>query len=395
MSTMEKVAIAEFAKEVVRPVKLEPAVSYRSIGVKWYGEGVHVHEEKEGQLFEADRYEIAADDIIYNDMWARKGSVAIVPPQLSGAVASPHFPTFRVDQSRAVPSFLSWYFRTPSFWADCEDASRGSTGRNQIKRKTFLAISVPLPSLGEQRRVVARIERLSMQVLDAARLRREASRELDELPGQYIEMIFKKGHSEGWLPGQLGDYVIDASYGTSEKASDDATGTPVLRMGNIQKGRLELGSLKYLHLNDNEKKKLLLRRGDIIVNRTNSAELVGKCAVFELESEYAFASYLIRLRLDLKRANPRLVAAYINSPVGRAYMFDERKQMTGQANVNSKKLNALPIALPSLVEQDRIVSQLEVLKASAGLATQLQNQTGGELSAMLPAILDKAFRGEL
>src|SRR3989304_623944 len=106
-------------------------------------------------------------------------------------------------------------------------------------------------------------------------------------------------------------------------------------MGNIQRGRLDLRNLKYLHLNGKDRKKLLLERGDILVNRTNSAELVGKCAVFDLEGEYGFASYLIRLRVERTRAEPRLLAYYINSPIGRAYMFNERKQMTGQANVNA------------------------------------------------------------
>ena len=87
------------------------------------------------------------------------------------------------------------------------------------------------------------------------------------------------------------------------------------------------------------------------MNRTNSAELVGKCAVFDLEGDYSFASYLIRLLLDKQRADPWLVVAYINSPIGREYMLSEKRQMTGQANVNCTKLKALPIALATLAEQ--------------------------------------------
>jgi len=83
-------------------------------------------------------------------------------------------------------------------------------------------------------------------------------------------------------------------------------------MGNIQHGRPDTSDLKYLHLNEKDRKKLLLRKGDILVNRTNSAELVGKCAVFELEEKYAFASYLIRLCFNTERANPKLVALRIS-----------------------------------------------------------------------------------
>jgi type I restriction enzyme S subunit len=139
----------------------------------------------------------------------------------------------------------------------------------------------------------------------------------------------------------------------------------------------------------------MLRKGDILVNRTNSAELVGKCAVFDLETDFAFASYLIRLRLDTANANPRLVASYINSPAGRAYMFAERKQMTGQANVNATKLKALPITLPPLPEQHRIVADLDALQNQVDSLKRLQAETATEIDALLPAILDRAFKGGL
>jgi type I restriction enzyme S subunit len=204
-----------------------------------------------------------------------------------------------------------------------------------------------------------------------------------------------KGAKEGWTGGRLGDYVLDDCYGTSERTTDDESGTPILRMGNIQNGCLDLRDLKYFHLAEKERQKLLLKKGDILVNRTNSAELVGKCAVFYIEGEYAFASYIIRLRLNLERADPRLVAAYINSPAGRTYMFSERKQMTGQANVNATKLKALPIALPPLPEQHRIVAYLDNLQSKVDALKRLQAETAAELDALLPSILDKAFKGEL
>jgi type I restriction enzyme, S subunit len=103
---------------------------------------------------------------------------------------------------------------------------------------------------------------------------------------------------------------------------------------------LDLRDLKYLHLSNSELANLHLATGDVLVNRTNSAELVGKCAVFDLEEEYVFASYLIRLRLDSTRIEPRLVALYLNSPSGRAYMQKEKTQMTGQANCKRQEIES-------------------------------------------------------
>lgn len=219
--------------------------------------------------------------------------------------------------------------------------------------------------------------------------------ETEKLIGLTISNCFEKGVENGWIVRQLGDYVVSDCYGTSEKTTDDNSGTPILRMGNIQNGRIDLSDLKYLHLSDRERTKLLLTDGDILVNRTNSAELVGKCAVFDLKGDYGFASYLIRLRLDSSRAEPSLIAKYINSPLGRTYMFNERTQMTGQANVNATKLKALPIALPPLSEQHRIVTYLNSLQSRIDSLKQLQSETSAELDALLPSILDKAFKGEL
>jgi type I restriction enzyme S subunit len=253
-----------------------------------------------------------------------------------------------------------------------------------------------LPSvLEEQRRIVVRIKELAGKIEEARSLRQQALDESGVVLAHTIQLMFTSGAEHGWSSSNLGDFVADDCYGTSERASDDQTGTPVLRMGNIQAGRLDLRDLKYLHLTVRDREKLLLRKGDILVNRTNSAELVGKCAVFNTEGDFAFASYLIRLRLRLDRAEPRLVAAYINSPIGRSYMFSERKQMTGQANVNATKLKALPIHLPPLTEQRRIVAYLDDLQAKVDALKKLQSETAAELDALLPSILDRAFAGAL
>jgi type I restriction enzyme S subunit len=241
--------------------------------------------------------------------------------------------------------------------------------------------------------VIARVESLVVRVNEAQRLCEDAEFEAELLVGREIASLF--ANAKDWNSYNLGDLISEMSYGTSEKAHNERVGIPVLRMGNIQSGKLDLTGLKYMHPSEQEMKKLRLQKGDILVNRTNSAELVGKCAVFDLEGDYLFASYIIRIRLDQQKADPRLVAQYINSPAGRAYMFAERKQMTGQANVNSKKLAALPISLPSLDEQRRIVAYLDGLQAKVNALRELQSTSGEELSALMPSVLDRAFKGEL
>jgi type I restriction enzyme S subunit len=335
------------------------------------------------------------DQFILSRIDARNGAFGIVPDKLDGAIVSNDFPVFNLVTDRLIPAYLGWMCRTATFIEECQRASEGTTNRVRLQEEKFLASEVDLPSLAEQRRIVARIEHVAIQVSEARALRKQATEETDALVGREINEIVSRGKQAGWTEKPLGDYVLDALYGTSDKTTDDQSGTPIIRMGNIQNGRLKLGDLKYLQLSEKDRAKLLLQKGDVLVNRTNSAELVGKCAVFDLDRDFAFASYIIRLRLDISRVEPTLIARYINSPAGRAYMFNERKQMTGQANVNATTLKALPVAIPALAEQRSILAYLNDLEQKINMLRTSQDEIATELDALMPSTLDKAFRGEL
>lgn len=390
------VPIGEVAYSVERPEAPLLGTVYRQVGVHLWGGGAYERESIDGgETRYSTLHCVESGDIIVNKIWARNGSVAVVNDELAGCFCSGEFPIYAPDRNQIEPRWFHWITKTSWFWHECDLKSRGTSGKNRIRPEKFLEIQIPLPPVEEQQRIVAKINELAAKIEEARCLRRKAMAEAETLLPSEISYLFSKGKENGWTTEFLRDYMIDDCYGTSEKTSDDNSGTPIFRMGNIQSGRLDLRDLRYLHLNDKDRAKLLLKKGDILVNRTNSAELVGKCAVFDLEGEYGFASYLIRLRLDKDRAEPRLVASYINSPTGRAYMFSERKQMTGQANVNATKLKALPIALPSLPEQCRIVAYLDGLQAKVEALKHLQSQSSTELDALLPSILDKAFKGEL
>ena len=334
---------------------------------------------------------IGPGDLVVSGINAAKGAIAVYGAENDGpAAATIHYGAYSPKRDRVDTVFLWWLLRSGTFRELLREYVPGGI-KTELKAKRLLPVPIPLPPLPEQRRIVARIEELAGRVAEAVDLRHRAIAERDALAGSAVATLL--GTAQG--TGCLGDYVVDCSYGTSRKTDDDDTGTPILRMGNIQQGRLDMRNLKYLHLDSSERAKLLLEPGDIVVNRTNSADLVGKCAVFDLDLECSFASYLIRLRLDAERADPRLVAAWVNSPAGRAYMFRERKQMTGQANVNATKLKALPIALPDLAVQRHVVAELDTLQAKVDELKRLQAETRAELDALMPSILDRAFKGDL
>ena len=200
---------------------------------------------------------------------------------------------------------------------------------------------------------------------------------------------------EGWVWATVGQLSSRIQYGTSAKAKADSSGPPVLRMGNIQDGNLDLTDLKYLPREHPETQKTLLTPGDLLFNRTNSAELVGKSAVYKTSHPTAsFASYLIRV-IFLDRFFPDYVCTYINSQHGRAYISQVKSQQVGQANVNGTKLAAMPIPLPPSAEQRRIVSEVErrlsvIQKAEAAVEASLVRA-----ERLRQSILKQAFSGKL
>ena len=166
-----------------------------------------------------------------------------------------------------------------------------------------------------------------------------------------------------WEWQSLGSLAVATDYGTSQKAHSEPSGIPVIRMNNIQDRRLDLNSLKYVPKSTDGLPALLLQSGDLLFNRTNSFELVGKMAVFREAEKFTFASYLIRVRLG-NRAIPEYVNCYFGSLTCRdSQIVPNITKQTNQANFNGTKLKAVMVPLPPLAEQKRIVARVDQLMA--------------------------------
>jgi restriction endonuclease S subunit len=201
---------------------------------------------------------------------------------------------------------------------------------------------------------------------------------------------------EGWRLVRLGDICEgNGQYGSSDgSVATESSGIPILRMGNINEGRIIWDNLKFIHLPEKEEDKYRLVKGDILFNRTNSAELVGKTAVFDGFRDAVFASYLIRLRVKEDVASPEYVAGFINSTYGRKFIEANMARAIGQVNINASTLKRMIIPLPPIEEQRSIATVLdEQMKAVEQARRTVEDQL--KAAKLLPgAFLRSVFESE-
>jgi type I restriction enzyme, S subunit len=168
-------------QDVSYVTQLEPRL-YPKLSVRLYGRGVVLDSPTNGSTVKMARHQIAKPgQVILSEIWAKKGAIGIVPPEGAGALVTSHFFLFDIDERRVLRYYLDWMFRGNHFADVLDSQAHGTTGYAAIRPKQFFAIKIPLPSLTEQQRIVARIEALARLVEEARGLRRAATKEIGGL----------------------------------------------------------------------------------------------------------------------------------------------------------------------------------------------------------------------
>jgi type I restriction enzyme S subunit len=271
-----------------------------------------------------------------------------------------------------------------------------------LNRQDAYQLDVDLPPEAEQRRIAAKLD-TTLAAVEACRQRLDgvaailkrfrqavlAAATSGELTRGWRE---ERGIDRDWSEVQLGDHAQGFSYGTSAKSQSEGE-IPVLRMGNIQAGEIDWQDLVYTSVLA-EIAKYMLDPGDVLFNRTNSPELVGKTAIYRGDRPAIYAGYLIRVRCS-SSLDPEFLNLSLNSPRGRDYCWRVKSDGVSQSNINAKKLAAYPLELPLIEEQQEIVRRAQRLFTLADQLDARLNAARKVVDRLTPALLAKAFRGEL
>ena len=231
--------------------------------------------------------------------------------------------------------------------------------------------SLPLPPLSEQKKIAY----ILSTVQRAIEAQERTIQTTTELKKALMYKLFTEGTRgepqkqtefgpvpESWEVAPLGDSLSVAQYGLSVKGSPEGN-YPILRMTNQINGRIVANDLQFVKIGEADFKKFKVESGDILFNRTNSLELVGRTAVHDIKGDFVFASYLIRLRTQEEKLNPFFLNIHFNRDETQAHLKSIATRAVSQSNISATRLKGFAIPLPCIEEQAEIVTQAEALEA--------------------------------
>lgn len=393
----------EFLRENRRPYLLGPEEDANLVGMRLYGGGPFHRELKPAlKIAKKSHFVINEGDVIYNKLFAWKGTFGIVPKALDGMLVSDKFPTYALDRDRVDERFLAWYFRNPNLWEQARALSTGSAALSKLTLNPpkFLLLTLPLPPLAEQRHLVARIEQLAAAIRDARALREESAAAVDGLVTTAVA-----DQVEGDWPTTLLRPILrePPRNGLSPKPEADSGGRLMLRINAVSSTSsrfVDLAAGKRVKVSEAEAEPFVLQNDDVFVVRYNAdVDRVAKAAIFKSDrsriKDAVFPDKLIRLRPDPSRMLPDFLVLALNSRRVRAQVRGMGKTTAGNVGISGSNVTSLVVSLPPVSEQRRIVAELDVLQERVDSLRHLQDETAAAIEALLPALLDRAFRGEL
>ena len=402
MRTWPTVRLGEVLTPTARGEMVDASKEYRLLGIRLDGQGPFLRETVLGSQTSATKlFRVAEHDFIYSRLFACRGAFGVISKELDGCYVSGEFPAFVPVPGKVDVAYLKYWFRLPGVIARVDENCSGSTPltRNRFKENFFLDLEIPLPPLAEQRRVVARIEELAAQIHEARTLRHQAAEEAEALYPQQLGTAMTP-HGEGWKRETVADVIESMDAGWSPQCDDIPASEGkwgVLKTTSVQWCNFQPQHNKALPTSLAPAPQLSVKEGDVLVTRAGPRKRVAVVAAVRCDEPWlTISDKLIRLRPDRAKISPRFLELSLASPFSQEHLVQRKTGLAdAQVNISQSILKSTPIAYPLLAEQRRIVAELDAMQAEVDALKREQAATAAELDALLPAILDRTFKGEL
>lgn len=387
-----RVKLGEMLKRSEQTIAIRPDQEYREVTVKLWGKGVVLRGIVSGaSISSSNRYLAKLGQFILSRIDARNGANGLVPEELDGAVVTNDFPLFDLNPERVEAGFLAWLGKTRDFVELCLRASEGTTNRVRLKEDRFLALEIPLPPLAEQQRIVARIEALAAEIHEARGLRRQAVEQTEAFTASSLNSFLLSAFTAKPL-GELLSPKTTISYGVLVPGPDVDNGVPFVRVQDLSVHNAAQQPNKRIAADvDAQYERTRLRGGEVLIGVVGSIGKIGIAPPSWAGANIARAVCRIVPGPELDRD---YLARVLSAQPCQDY-FREATRTLAQPTLNVGQLSMTPIPVPRIEEQRRIIAELDALQAEVDTLKRHQADTATELDALLPAVLDQAFRGKL
>jgi type I restriction enzyme S subunit len=388
------VALGDVLQLVRKRAEVQPGVNYKRLTVRMNALGVVLRDIVDGAAIRTETQFLAtAGQFVFSRIDARNGAFGLIPYELDGSVVSGNFFTVDCVKDRLLPEYLRLYTSRHSFWDDCAKISEGTTNRVPVRIEQFLALTIPLPALAEQRRIVAKVEKLAGKIEEAWRLRNQSVKESEALAHSISRKVFQD--TDKFRVVQLKEVCSEIIDCLHSNPIYSELGIPTVRSPDVGWGRLFLKSSK--KTSEEEYRRRTSRGepkpGDIILVREGGG--TGKAGVVEEGQRLSLGQRVMQLRPNKEKVLPRFLLHQWLSPLIQEDQIGEMMKGSASPHLNIGSLKKFNFILPPIEEQRHIVTYLDRMQAKTDALNKHQVQTAAELEALMSSILDKAFKGEL
>ena len=396
--THPAVRFEEIMRPNRRPYELGPTEDANLVGMRLYGQGPFHRELKvASKIRKKSHFVIRENDVIYNKLFAWKGAFGIVPGDLDGMFVSDKFPTYHLDTNRVDRNYLRWYFRYPPLWEQARQMSTGSAALSKLTLNPprFLDLTIPLPSLREQKRVAGKLEQFASRIGQVQALQAQASAECRALKRASLRETAESFGPLGLLSRVL---LSKPRNGWSARCDNSPDGTPVLTLSAVTGFDYDPTAFKRTSEPTDVNAHYWLQEGDLLITRSNTPQLVGHAAIYSGEPRQCiYPDLTMRLEVDPKAARTTFVWLWLQTPMVRDFIERNAK---GSSPTMKKISQSTVMNIPfprsiSLECQDEIIQSLSRLDAKFQEAQSCGRKAATAANAMLPSLLDRAFKGEL
>ena len=375
-------------------IEIDDTAKYKRCRVQLHAKGIVLRDEVEGITIKTKKQQVCqAGELLVAEIDAKVGGFGIVPLELDGAIVSSHYFLYTLDPDKVRGAFLDYFVRTPFFRGQVK--AQGSTNYAAIRPQQVLDYEIPLPPLSEQRQIVAKIERLAGKVEEAKGLRHSAQKSLTAIRSSLLQNYFEPTpRQNGNLKGleSVCETIVDCLHSNPVYSE---TGIPTVRSPDVGWGNLLLSSAKKTDEMEyiRRTRRAEPKPGDIILVREGGG--TGKAGIVEGGQKLSLGQRVMQIRPNRDKIDPRYFLYQWLSPKIQSEQIETRLKGSASPHLNIKDIRRFTLFVPSLSTQRDVVLKIERSLSMLNNVIALQIKTASALDAMLPSILDRAFKGEL